>query len=146
MATRQDFTDDEWARLQKGMTGSAMLVSLSDRDFTDTFGEVGAMTKYLAGQQAAAASGLVRELAKTHSTGFGLTTSPAQMHADTMEAIRASIALLQGKAPDEVGAYRDLVTGVSTAVAEAKGGGTSADRGPGARPDPGGARGRLSPR
>ena len=125
MATRQDFTDDEWGRLQKGVTGSAMLVSLGDRDFTDTFGEVGAMTKYLAGQQAAAASGLVRELAKTHSTGFGLTTSPAQMHADTMEAIRASVALLQGKAPDDVGAYRDLVTGVSTAVAEAKGGGTS---------------------
>ena len=45
MATRQDFTDDEWAHLQKGVTGSAMLVSLSDRDFTDTFGEVGAMTK-----------------------------------------------------------------------------------------------------
>jgi hypothetical protein len=126
MATRQDFTDEEWARLQKGLTGSAMLVSLSDRDFTDTFGEVGAMTKYLAGQQAAAASGLVRELAKTHSTGFGLTTSPAEMHADTMAAVRGSIDLLSTKAPDEVGPYRDLVLGVSTAVAEAKGGGTAA--------------------
>ena len=122
MANRQDFTDEEWSRLQKGMTGSAMLVSLSDRDFTDTFGEVGAMSKYLAGQQAAAASGLVRELAKTHSTGFGLTTSPAQMHADTMEAVRGSIDLLSAKAPDEVGPYRDLVLGVSAAVAEAKGG------------------------
>src|SRR4029078_9783165 len=45
MATRQDFTDDEWTRLQKGVTGSAMLVSLSDRAFTDTFGAVGAMRK-----------------------------------------------------------------------------------------------------
>jgi hypothetical protein len=145
MATRQDFSDDEWAHLQKGVTGSAMLVSLSDRDFTDTFGEVGAMTKYLAGQQAAAASGLVRELAKTHSTGFGLTTSPAQMHADTMEAIQASIAL-SGKAPDEVGAVPGPRHGRFDRRRRGEGWRHLSGRGPGARPDPGGARGCLSPR
>ena len=46
--------------LEKGVTGSAMLVSLADRDFTDTFGEVGAMTKYLSGQQVAATSQLAQ--------------------------------------------------------------------------------------
>src|SRR4051794_34981764 len=50
MATKNDFTEPEWEALQKGLTGAAMLVSLSDRDFADTFGEVGAMAKYLAGQ------------------------------------------------------------------------------------------------
>ena len=39
MATRADFTDGEFAALQKGLTGSAMLISLSDRDLSDTFGE-----------------------------------------------------------------------------------------------------------
>jgi len=59
-----------------------MLVSMSDRDFTDTFGEAGAMAKYLQGQQVAASSEIIRELAKPHGTGFGLTTSPEKMRGD----------------------------------------------------------------
>ena len=53
MATRQDFSDEEWTALQRGLTGSGMLVSLSDRDFTDSFGEASALGKFLAGQQVA---------------------------------------------------------------------------------------------
>ena len=81
MATRQDFTDEEWAALQKGLMGSGMLVSVSDRDLTDTFGEAGALGKYLSGQQVAATSELIRELAKTRGTGFGLTASPDQVRS-----------------------------------------------------------------
>ena len=47
MTTKTDFTESEWAALQKGVTGSGFLVSLSDRDLSDTFGEVGAMAKYV---------------------------------------------------------------------------------------------------
>jgi len=122
MASRTDFTDDEWATLQKGITGSAMLVSLSDRDFTDTFGEVGAMAKLLAGQQTAAPTQLARELAKTKGSGFGFGTSPDKLRTETEAALRASVALLNAKAPDEVGPYRDLVTSVAETVAAAKGG------------------------
>ena len=122
MATKADFTEDEWHVLQRGVTGSGMLVSLSDRDLTDSFGEAGAMGKYLAGAQVASASPLVRDLAKTHGTGFGLTASPDKVRAETMEALRTSVATLTAKAPDELDAYRQLVLGLSQAVAEAKGG------------------------
>ncbi len=122
MATRTDFTEAEWSALQKGLTGSAMLVSLADRDFTDTFGEVGAMTKYLQGQQVAGSSELIRELAKTHGTGFGVTTGPDRMRAETMASLESGLAALAAKAPDEVEAYRQLVLGVSQAVADAKSG------------------------
>jgi len=122
MATRSDFTDEEWATLQKGLTGSAMLVSLSDRDFTDTFGEVGAMAKYLASQQLAAPTDVTRELAKTKGSGFGFGTSPDKLRTETEAALRASVELLGARAPDEVGPYRDLVTAVAQVVAEAKGG------------------------
>jgi hypothetical protein len=122
MATKADFTEDEWHVLQRGMTGSGMLVSLSDRDLTDSFGEAGAMGKYLSGAQVASASPLVRDLAKTHGTGFGLTASPDKVRAETMEALRTSVATLTAKAPDELDAYRQLVLGLAQAVAEAKGG------------------------
>ena len=125
MATRQDFSDEEWATLQRGITGSGMLVSLSDRDFTDSFGEASALGKYLAGQQVAGATDLIREVAKTHGTGFGLTSSPDKVRTETMDALRASVALLQEKHPDEVEPYRTLVLGIADAVANAKGGGTS---------------------
>ena len=125
MATRQDFSDEEWTALQRGLTGSGMLVSLSDRDFTDSFGEASALGKFLAGQQVAGATDFVREVAKTKGTGFGLTTKPETVRTETMDALRASVALLQAKHPDEVEPYRALVLGTAEAVANAKGGGTS---------------------
>ena len=39
MATKADFTEEEWETLRTGVSGAGVLVSLSDRDFTDTFGE-----------------------------------------------------------------------------------------------------------
>ena len=122
MTTKTDFTESEWDALQKGITGSGLLVSLSDRDLTDTFGEVGAMTKYLAGQQVAGSSELIRELAKAHGTGFGFTTSPDRVRSETLEALRSSVATLGAKASAEVEPYRQLVLGVAEAVAGAKGG------------------------
>ena len=111
-----------WTHLPKGITGSAMLVSLSDRDFTDTFGEVGALTKYLQGQQVAGWTELIREAREARGTGFGVTTGPDKMRAETMASLESGLAALAAKAPDEVEAYRQLVLGTSQAVADAKGG------------------------
>ena len=122
MATKQDFTETEWETLQKGITGSGVLVSLSDRDFTDSFGEAGAIGKYLSGQQLTGATDLVRELAHARGTGFGLTTPPDRVRDETMAALKASVELLAAKAPDDVEPYRGLVVGLANAVAEAKGG------------------------
>ena len=122
MATKADFTEQEWEALRKGISGSGMLVSLSDRDFTDTFGEVGALAKYLADQHEHAESPLVRELAETHRTGFGITSSGEKVEAETLDSLRAAVAALTAKAPDEVDGYRQLVLGVADQVANAKGG------------------------
>ena len=122
MATKADFTADEWDNLHTGVTGAGMLVSLSDRDLSDSFGESTAMAKYLAGQVTAGPTQLMREITGVHGTGFGFTASPVKIRAGTMEALRSSIATLSAKAPDEVDAYRALVLGIAHAVAEAKGG------------------------
>ena len=122
MATRSDFTEDEWEALQKGVTGAGMLVSVSDRDFTDAFGEASALAKALASQHAQSESQLVRDLAGMRGTGFGLSASPHEVETETLAALGTALATLAVKAPDETDAYRQLVLGVANAVAESKGG------------------------
>ena len=121
MATKADFTEEEWETLQKGVTGAGMLVSLSDRDFTDSFGEARALAKHL-GAERGSQSTLVRDLAAVHRSGFGFRTSPQELESQTLEALRSGITILQAKAPDEVDAYKELVLGAAHDVAEAKGG------------------------
>ena len=120
MAGKADFTEDEWKNLQQGVTGAGMLVSAAHRDFTDSFGEASAVAKQLAAHRESD-SQLVRELAGTHSTGFGMVASPKEVEG-TVNALGTAVTVLGAKAPDELDAYRRLVLDVATAVAEAKGG------------------------
>lgn len=122
MGSKADFTEEEWKAMQKGVTGAGMLVSASDRDFTDTFGEVGALARYMAEQHEQSESQLVRELAEVHGSGFGLTSSAEKVETETLASVRSAIATLTSKAPDELDAYRQLVLGVADHVANAKGG------------------------
>ena len=126
MATKEDFTEAEWKALEKGVTGAGMLVSVSDRDFTDSFGEASALAKALAAHQQSP-SELVRELARARGTGFGMTASLQEVESGTFEALQAGLAALSAKAPDEADAYRQLVLDVAEAVAEAKGGVSEAE-------------------
>jgi hypothetical protein len=119
MAGKADFTEQEWETLQRGVTGSALLVSLADRGFFDTFKEVGALNKYLSQAREKSASPLIRDLAEVRGTGFGLTTNPDELEKGATEALRSSVATLQSKAPDEVEAYKAFVVEVSTGVADA---------------------------
>jgi tellurite resistance protein len=57
-----------------------------------------------------------------HGTGFGITTSRDEIETGTMDALRSAVATLEQKAPDELAAYRELVTAVAQHVAEAKSG------------------------
>lgn len=122
MATKADFTEDEWKAMQKGVTGAGMLVSVSDRDFTDSFGEAGALAKYLGKQRETSESALIRDLSNVRGTGFGFTASPQEVETETLDSLRSATAILDTKAPDEAAAYRELVLGVADHVANSKGG------------------------
>lgn len=123
MATKSDFSDAEWESLHKGVTGAGMLVAVSDRGFFDTFKEAGALAKHLADARSKSSSELVRELATTRGTGFGLTSSPSEIESVTMEALRSAVQLLERKAPDELPAYRAFVLDMADSVSRAAGGG-----------------------
>jgi hypothetical protein len=122
MATKTDFTEEEWKTIQKGVTGAGLLVSVGDKDFSDSFGEAGALAKYLAEQRDQNTSELMREVAHVHGSGFGFTASQQEVETETAAALRSAVATLAGRAPDDVAAYRQLVLGVAETVAEAKGG------------------------
>lgn len=122
MASKADFTQDEWATLWKGVTGAGMLVSVADRDFTDSFGEASALAKRISEERISGASELLRELAAGHGTGFGLTASPQKVEAETLAALGSATDVLTEKAPEELPGYRAFVLDVANAVAEAKGG------------------------
>ncbi|PWU20318.1 MAG: hypothetical protein C5B48_12685 [Candidatus Rokuibacteriota bacterium] len=122
MATKADFTEDEWKALHKGVMGAGMLVSVSDPDFTDSFGEASALAKYVAEQRQKSESELVRELAGVHGSGFGLTASQQKVEAETVESLHVAAQALAEKAPDETDAYKEFVLGAADHVANAKGG------------------------
>ena len=122
MATKSDFTEVEWKALEKGITGVGMLVSVGDRDFTDSFGEASALAKALAAQRDHSSSELGREIASVRGTGFGVTASPQEVESETLASIGVALSALEAKAPEETDAYRQLVLGVAEAVADAKGG------------------------
>jgi hypothetical protein len=119
MATRTDFTDEEWTTLQAGITGAGLLVALVDRGFFDTFKEANALAKHLRTAHEKNDSALMRDLATGHERPFGVTASPQEAEQSTLAALQQAIAILNAKAPDEVAAYRALVEDVAESVAEA---------------------------
>ena len=127
MAGKADFSEEEWKTMHRGVTGAGMLVSVSDAHFSETFGEASALAKELRAEAEKSESQLVRELAATGGTGFGLTTSRQEAETETLAALKAATALLASKAPDDEDPYRQLVLGVADAVAGAKGGVSQAE-------------------
>jgi hypothetical protein len=129
MAKKSDFTEQEWEALQKGVVGSGLLVSLSDRSFFDSFKEAGALGKHVGKARQNSSSELVRELADVRGTGFGLTASPDKVEHETLEALQTAKTTLASKAPDELEPYRQFVVDVAQSVADAAGGGDAAESG-----------------
>jgi hypothetical protein len=127
MATKADFSDEEWEALHKGVTGAGMMVSSSDPGFMDSFGEASALAKHLAHESQSNQNELAREVAHAHGTGFGITSSREKVGAETIQSLRAATGYLETKAPDDLDAYRQLVLGTAQAVAAAKGGTSEAE-------------------
>jgi hypothetical protein len=128
MATKSDFTEQEWEQLHKGVTGAGLLVSLSDRSFFDGFKEAGTLARHLADARKNSDSPLIRELAEVRGSGFGLTDRPDEIERETLEALRSAVSVLEDKAPDDLEAYRSFVLDVAESVAAAAGGGDDVER------------------
>ena len=119
MATRADFTDQEWEAMQEGIAGAGMFVALVDRGFFDSFKEANALAHHLREAHEHSDSVLVRDLAAGHDRPFGMTASPEEIEQSTTAALQQAVAALEAKSPADLPAYRQLVLEVAEAVAEA---------------------------
>ena len=128
MATKADFTEQEWETMRKGVTGAGLLVAVADRGFFDSFKEAGTLAKHLAAARSET-SDVIRELAETRGMGFGVGSSPDEVEAETLAALGSAVATLDAKAPEDAQAYRDFVVEVARSVADAAGGGDTAESG-----------------
>ena len=119
MATKADFTEDEWKAMESGVAGAGTYVAMADRGFFDTFKEASALAHHLRDAHERSDSALIRELATGHDRPFGLTASPDEIERSTMGALEQAVAVLTAKAPEELPAYKELVLDVAQSVAEA---------------------------
>jgi hypothetical protein len=119
MATRADFSDQEWQAMQEGVTGAGVYVSLADRRLFDSFKEASALAHHLRDAHEHSDSVLVRDLATGHDRPFGMTASPQEIEQSTMAALEQAVAALEAKSPDDLPAYRQLVIDVAESVAAA---------------------------
>src|SRR5689334_18609279 len=117
MATRTDFTDDEWTALQSGINGAGLLVAIVDRGFFDTFKEASVLAKHVRAAHEKSESTLVRDVATGHERPFGATSSPQEAEEKTLAALKAAVAALEAKSPDDLPAYRATVLDVAESVA-----------------------------
>ena len=129
MATKADFTEEEWETLQKGVTGAGFWMTIADRGFFDTFKESSALAKHLDEARKSSESTLLRDLGATKGTGFGWKSSPDEIEAETVAALGSAVQILEAKAPDEVDAYRAFVLEVAESVGAAAEGGETAEAG-----------------
>jgi hypothetical protein len=119
MATRTDFTDEEWKAMQEGIAGAGMYVALADRGFFDSFKEANALAHHLKEAHEHNDSVLLRDLATGHDRPFGMTSSPEEVEQSTVATLQKAVSVLEAKSPEDLPAYRQLVLEVAESVAEA---------------------------
>jgi hypothetical protein len=96
-----------------------MYVAIIDRGFFDSFKEASALAHHLREAQQNSESVLIRDLASGHDKPFGMTASPQEIEQSTVATIEQAVAILEAKSPEDLPAYRQLVTEVAQSVAEA---------------------------
>lgn len=105
--------------MQEGITGAGMFVALVDRGFFDSFKEANALARHMRDAHEHSDSALIRELATGHERPFGMTASPEEVEQSTVATLSQALAALEAKSPEDLPAYRNLVTEVAESVAEA---------------------------
>ena len=121
MATKASFTEEEWRTLQWAVTDTMTYLSMADPGFWDMFKEANAAAHYIAAARQTSPSALVRELAADIKTKRDKEVSgnPTDMSGEVVERVSEAVAIVAGKAPEDLEDFKTFVVGVAKATAEA---------------------------
>lgn len=121
MATKADFSPEEWQVLQWAVNDVIAYVSLSDRGFWDAFKEASSAAKVVAASRDQSASALVRDLATDlrSQRDKEVAGNPTDMAGEVTERLAEASALVASKAPDELAAFKGFLLDLAEAVAVA---------------------------
>jgi hypothetical protein len=121
MATKADFTLEEWGLLQWAVTDALTYTSLADPSFWGSFSEASAAAKYMAQQRDSSPSLLVRDLAGDIKAkpDSELSNNRTDIAGEASARIEQAAGIVAEKAPDESEAFKAFILGVADATAEA---------------------------
>jgi hypothetical protein len=120
VASRADFTAEEWADLGSALISAAELVSFSDGGRSGMAREMPKVRRTLEHARERHSSGLVRELAGDPGRSvIDAHLSPGEAEEPVLRVLRAAAAVLSAKAPEELEAYRRFVVHLGEVAAEA---------------------------
>ncbi len=118
MATRADFTDEEWTTLKVGLMGAGLAVSVSDGGMISAFKEAAGVGRAM--QNEVARGGLVGEIA---SMAGGRPSREElggrNVGTTVLGALQSAREILTAKAGEDLVAYQLAVVSVAQAAAEA---------------------------
>ena len=134
MATKADFTDEEWARLKRAPIVAGMAISLADPGGPiEALKETAAVLKtVLAGTEGGGRGELVDALAAEiaedarahHNPAAGFKPQAGTAGVEILDELREANRLVTEKAPEDAAAFRELLlTAAQNAANAAKEGG-----------------------
>jgi hypothetical protein len=121
MATKTDFTPDEWQTLRWAVTDTMVYLSMADPGFWDTFKEANAAAHYMAAAKQTSESALVRQLAGDVKAKRDKEVSgnPTDVSGEVIERVNEAVKIVSGKAPEDLEGFKAFIIGVAKATAEA---------------------------
>ena len=121
MATKTDFTPDEWQTLRWAVTDTMLYLSMADPGFWDTFKEANAAAHYMAAAKQTSESALVRELAADIKAKRDKEVSgnPTDVSGEVIERVNEAVKIVSDKAPEDLEGFKAFIIGVAKATAEA---------------------------
>ncbi len=121
MATKTDFTPDEWQTLRWAVTDTMMYLSMADPGFWDMFKEANAAAHYMAAAKQTSESALVRELAADIKAKRDKEVSgnPTDVSGEVIERVSEAVKIVSDKAPEDLEGFKAFIIGVAKATAEA---------------------------
>lgn len=121
MATKTDYSAEEWQILQWATMNTMAYLSLADSGFWDSFKEATGAAKFLAAEKTSSTSLLVRDLAGDVKTKRDkeATSDPMTLADEVTARVSEAAALVAEKDPADSDAFAAFILGIAAATAEA---------------------------